>query len=84
MLLANIDQILRLNPARVDYRKHRVESGETLTLIARRYSTSVVNIMLANNLDRANHIVIGKMLKIPYKIKTSEPSKMVTLISDDS
>jgi membrane-bound lytic murein transglycosylase D len=82
MLLANIDQILRLNPARVDFRKHRVESGETLTLIARRYSTSVVNIMLANNLDRANHIVSGKMLKIPYQIKASGQSKM--LISGDS
>jgi LysM repeat protein len=84
MLLANIDQILRLNPARVDFRRHRVESGETLTLIARRYSTSIDNILLANNLDLANHIVAGKMLKIPYKIKTSEPSKLVTLISDDS
>ena len=79
-----MDQILRLNPERVDFRKHRVESGETLTLIARRYSTSVDNIMLANNLDRANHIVIGKMLKIPYKIKTYRESKMVMLISGDS
>ena len=84
MLLANIDQILRLNPTRVDFCKHRVASGETLTLIARRYSTSVNNIMLANNLDHANHIVIGKMLKIPFKIKTSVQSKMVTLISSDS
>jgi len=84
MILANIDQILRLNPARVDFRKHRVESGETLTIIARRYSTSVINIMLANNLDRANHIITGEMLKIPYKVKTSRQSKMVTLISGDS
>jgi LysM repeat protein len=73
-----------LNPARVDFLKHRVESGETLTLIARRYSTSVDNIMLANNLDHANHIVSGKILNIPYQIKTSGQSKMVTLISGDS
>ena len=84
ILLANIDQILRLNSTRVDFRNHLVQSGETLTLIARRYSTSVDNIMLANNLDRANHIVTGKMLKIPYKIKISAQSKMVTLISGDS
>jgi membrane-bound lytic murein transglycosylase D len=84
ILLENIDQILRLNPARVDFRRHRVESGETLTLIARRYSTSVDNIMLANNLECANHIVIGKMLKIPYRIKTSGQNKMVTLISGNS
>ncbi|MFZ1955133.1 MAG: LysM peptidoglycan-binding domain-containing protein, partial [Desulfobacterales bacterium] len=84
MLLANIDQILRLNPARVDCRKHRVQTGETLTLIARRYSTSVDNILLANNLDHANHIVAGKMLKIPYKIKASGQAKMAMFISGDS
>jgi membrane-bound lytic murein transglycosylase D len=84
MLLANIDQILRLNPTRVVFRKHRVESGETLTIIARRYNTSVINIMLANNLACANHIITGEMLKIPYKIKTSRQSKLVTLISGDS
>ena len=71
MLLANIDQILRLNPAHVGFLKHRVQSGETLSLIARRYRTSVANIMLANNLDSANYIVSGKTLKIPQKIKTS-------------
>jgi len=84
MILANIDQILRLNPAKVDYRKHRVESGETLTIIAHRYRTSVINIMLANNLNRANHIITGEMLKIPYKIKTSGQSQMVTILSGDS
>jgi membrane-bound lytic murein transglycosylase D len=84
MLLANIDKILRLNPEKVVYHKHRVEAGETLTIIARLYSTSVINIMLANNLVRANHIIAGEMLKIPFKIKTSGQSKMVTLISGDS
>ena len=71
ILLANIDQILHLNPARVDCIKHRVRSGETLSLIAHRYHTSVSYIMLANNLERANHIVSGKTLKIPWKIKPS-------------
>ncbi len=70
-LLASIDQVLRLNPAGVDFLKHRVRSGETLSLIARRYRTSVANIMLANNLNHANHIVTGKTLKIPKGIKTS-------------
>ncbi|MBT8365508.1 MAG: transglycosylase SLT domain-containing protein [Deltaproteobacteria bacterium] len=71
ILLANIDQILRLNPARVDFIKHRVRSGETLSLIARRYRTSVAYIMLANNLQRANYIISGNTLKIPQKIKPS-------------
>ena len=76
ILLANIDQLLRLNPARVDFIKHRVQSGETLSLIARRYRTSVAYIMLANNLDRANYIVTGNTLKIPQKIKPSVQRKI--------
>ena len=69
ILMANIDQMLRLNPARVDFLKHQVQSGETLYQIARRYRTSVNFIMLANNLNRANYIVTGKTLKIPKKNK---------------
>ena len=75
VLLANIDHILRLNPARIDFLKHRVQSGETLSLIAHRYRTSISNIMLANNLRRSNHIVTGKTLKIPQKIKTTGQPK---------
>ena len=70
-LRANLDQILHLNPARVDFLKHQVRSGETLSLIARRYSTSIDYIMLANNLNHANYIVSGKTLKIPQKISAT-------------
>ena len=76
ILLADIDQIIHLNPARVDFIKHRVQSGETLSLIAHRYRTSVATIMLANNLDRANYIVSGKTLKIPQKVKPSVIGKI--------
>ena len=70
-LLANIDQIIHLNPAGLDFVKHRVRYGETLSLIARRYRTSVDNIMLANDLNRANLIVAGETLKIPRKANSS-------------
>ena len=62
--------------ALVDFIKHRVRSGETLSLIARRYRTSVANIMLANNLRRANYIVTGITLKIPQYIKPLLHGKM--------
>jgi len=75
-LLSNIDQILCLNPERVNFINHRVQSGDTLFLIARRYRSSVANIMLANNLHRANYIVTGKTLKIPQLIKTSVQRKI--------
>jgi membrane-bound lytic murein transglycosylase D len=83
-LYANIDKILRLNPASVDCRQHQVKSGETLSLIADRYSTSIENIVLANNLQRVNHIVSGRMIKIPYKINFTERQKLVTLMSGNS
>ena len=75
ILLANIDPIIHLNPARIDYIKHRVKYGETLSLIAHRYQTSVAYIMLANNLQRANHIVSGKTLNIPHKVIPFEQQK---------
>ena len=83
-LLANIDLLLKLNPAYVEFIKHRVQSGESLSLLARRYRTSVANIMLANNLHLANHIVTGVTLKIPHKIKTDKHINLVTLRSGDS
>jgi membrane-bound lytic murein transglycosylase D len=44
---------------------HRVRSGETLSVIAKRYRTSVRRIMRANNMRRSHYIVAGKKLKIP-------------------
>jgi len=79
---ANVDQILRLNPASVNFFKHQVQSGETLSLIARRYRTSVENIMLANNLQSANYIVAGETIKIPQKINSSDSSRMGKFIFD--
>jgi membrane-bound lytic murein transglycosylase D len=83
-LIANIDQILRLNPDSANFFKHQVQSGETLSLIARRYRTSVENIMLANNLQRPDYIVTGTTLKIPQKGNTSDKSKMGKLTFDKS
>jgi len=44
---------------------HRVRSGETLSVIARRYGTSVSSIMRANGLSSANRLSVGQRLKIP-------------------
>ena len=81
ILFANIDNLLRLNPESVSFQKHAVKSGETLSLIASRYSTSIDNIILANNLQSANHIVCGKTIKIPHEINTSDQRDIATFIS---
>ncbi|MEW6405479.1 MAG: GH25 family lysozyme [Chloroflexota bacterium] len=46
-------------------RTHTVQSGETLTLIAIKYSTTVAAIASANNLANVDMISIGQVLTIP-------------------
>ncbi len=67
LLLASIDQVPVSSPPRPAYVYHRVRKGESLSTIARRYHTSVKNIMWANNLKRSSYIVAGKKLKIPQR-----------------
>src|SRR5690606_19298047 len=45
--------------------RHRVVSGDTVSAIAARHSTSVAAIVKANSLDRAATIRIGDVLTIP-------------------
>jgi peptidoglycan lytic transglycosylase D len=73
-LLAQLDQIPVSNPPQPAYVYHRVRHGETLSVIARKYRTSVGGIMRANNLRRSNFIVAGQRLKIPQRgYMQSEP-----------
>jgi membrane-bound lytic murein transglycosylase D len=67
LLMAAIDKIPLSHPPQRAYVYHRVRNGETLSVIARRYRTSVRRIMRANNLRRSNYIVAGKRLKIPQR-----------------
>ena len=67
LLLAKIDQIPVSHPPQRAYVYHRVRNGQTLSIIARKYRTSVRSIMRANNLRRSNYIVAGKRLKIPQR-----------------
>ncbi len=65
MLMAKIDHLPVSHPPRRAFVYHRVRPGESLSVIARRYHTSVGKIMRANNMSRSNYIVAGKRLKIP-------------------
>jgi membrane-bound lytic murein transglycosylase D len=64
-LLTQLDKLQVSRPPQSDYVYHRVRSGQTLSLIAKRYRTSVGKIMRANNLRKSNYIVAGRLLKIP-------------------
>jgi membrane-bound lytic murein transglycosylase D len=66
-LLASIDDIPKWVPPENEYVYHRVKKGETLSLIALRYRTSVKNIVWANNIRRQHFIREGQRLKIPLR-----------------
>lgn len=51
---------------RLNWRKHRVESGETLGQLARRYRTSVSAIMSLNGIRDARKVRAGRVLTVPY------------------
>jgi membrane-bound lytic murein transglycosylase D len=66
-LLAGIDSIPEWRPPQTQYVIHRVRRGQTLSVIARRYGTSVRAIMRTNNLRSAHRIRVGQRLRIPVR-----------------
>lgn len=67
VLVASIDSIPKYNPPKPAYVVHRVQRGETLSLIATRYRTSIQRIMDANRLRSARYLRVGQKLKIPIR-----------------
>jgi len=49
-----------------EYAQHKVKSGETLSMIARRYGTSVANLQRINNL-KGTLIHVNQVLRIPTR-----------------
>jgi membrane-bound lytic murein transglycosylase D len=54
-------------PPPESFARHRVRRGETLSIIARRYRTSVGAIARANNLRSRHQIRVGQRLQIPQR-----------------
>ena len=77
MLLSQLDRIPVSHPPQRAYVYHRVRNGETLSVIARKYRTSVGSIMRANNMRRSNYIVAGKRLKIPQRGYKQQTKKVI-------
>ncbi len=73
ILLARLDEIPRWTPPKPRHRqgpvyivRHRVKKGETLSLLASRYHTTMKAIKKASRIRR-NTIMIGEVLKIPTR-----------------
>jgi membrane-bound lytic murein transglycosylase D len=61
----------------VTWRRHRVEAGETLTSIGRKYHVTPVAIAAANNLERGAALDAGEKLIIPATQPQSEGRRIV-------
>ena len=67
VFLAHVHEIPEWTPPKSAYVYHRVRQGETLSVIALRYRTSVSRIVMANNIRKKHFIRVGQKLKIPLK-----------------
>ena len=77
--LASLESISRYVPPEATYTNHYVRRGETVSVIARRYGTSVSAIARANNLGRRYLIRAGQRLKIPgrgIRYTSSQPRSL--------
>lgn len=70
VLLSKLKDIPGWHPPVPSYGVHRVRRGESLSVIARRYGTSVRSIMRLNGLRSSHFIRAGWKLKIPTKKKS--------------
>ncbi|TNF55659.1 LysM peptidoglycan-binding domain-containing protein [bacterium] len=71
VLLAKLDSIPKWSEPKSAYVYHRVRKGETLSLIASKYRTSVRSIVRANNIRRKHFIREGQKLKVPLRSSRS-------------
>jgi membrane-bound lytic murein transglycosylase D len=66
---------------------HRVRRGETLSTIARRYHTSVREVMALNSLRSKHRIYVGQVLRLPQRggttVVASSASKTPVDVPDD-
>jgi membrane-bound lytic murein transglycosylase D len=67
MVYAALEKVPKYTPPQTTYVYHRVKRGETLSLIAYKYRTSIRSIVRANHLRRKHFIRVGQRLKIPRR-----------------
>jgi membrane-bound lytic murein transglycosylase D len=70
LLTAELSKLPKWTPPKVEFVYHRVRRGETLSLIALRYRTSIQRILEANNIRSTRMLRVGQRLKIPMRHST--------------
>lgn len=59
--------VLFLNVPAHAQRKHTVQQGQTLGIIAKRYRVSITNLAAANRLKKTSNLRVGQVLRVPPK-----------------
>ncbi len=72
VFLAHLNEIPKWTPPENAYVYHRVRKGETLSLIAKKYRTSISKIARANNIRKKHFIRVGQKLKVPLRGSASK------------
>ena len=64
--------------------KHRIKTGETPDVIARRYKIKLKDLMIANNLDDASarRLQVGQELIIPAKGQNASPAPVPSVVPE--
>jgi membrane-bound lytic murein transglycosylase D len=73
ILLAELDDIPIWRPPTPTYVVHKVRRGDTLSVIAHKYHSSIRSIMAYNGLRRSGYLKVGWKLKIPTKRGAAPP-----------
>jgi membrane-bound lytic murein transglycosylase D len=81
-VMVSLDSLSRYIPPEATYRTHYVRRGETVSVIAGRYGTSVSAIARANRLGRNYLIRAGQSLRIPVQGSSSASYSSRTLTKD--
>lgn len=81
VLLSKLEEIPVWHPPTPVYVVHKVRRGESLSVIARRYGTSVGSIMRLNGLKSSHFIRTGWRLKIPTRKRYPIPRRVPSGVS---
>ncbi|MCB2295382.1 M14 family metallopeptidase [Clostridium algoriphilum] len=66
--VVNVDTYKLMNRFLLGYDTYRIRSGDTIYLIAKRYFTTVANIITANPQVNASNLKVGEVITIPYSL----------------
>lgn len=70
-----------VNAQQKNYLLYAVQQGETLSIIAKKYQTTVGDIMRLNGMNSQSRLVYGSTIKIPTKLIVQDTTKLIPEIT---